>query len=244
MNSFPDDSGSAEIFPLEQWPTVRIIHAPPHNVIQSAAFGDAQLRLIREPLISFVPKFTKPTVSIGYFQSASEVPPGTGFVRRLTGGGLVDAENGYSISAMVPPNHPRFVLSPDELHITFSQAVATALAEVGFPVSLAWDAAAFQPQEGETFGACFEACFRFDLVRGGRKVAAGSYYRSATGLMQEMGIHLDQLDATRTGVALVRNLTPLYGVAPRESEVTMTERRLAEILFFERYNTTAWNHAR
>lgn len=230
------------IVPLAEWPTVRIIHAPPHNAIESAALGDAQIRLIREPTISFIPRFNPPTLSIGYFQSATEAPPGEAFVRRLTGGGLVDARDGYSVCAIVPVNHPRFVMPADDLLITFSEAVATALAELGRPVRLAWDAQIFQA--GESQGACFDSCFRFDLVEGGQKVAAGSFYRCSTGLMQEMGIHMAGLDSDRLGGALTRHLTPLYGTESREGSITLPERRLAEALFAERYNTHEWNYAR
>jgi lipoate-protein ligase A len=233
---------SDAVLPISAWPVVQVIVAPPHTVIESAALGEAQVRLVREPILSLIPRFHPPTLSIGYFQSAAEVPPGRAFVRRLTGGGLVDAADGFSVCAIVPPRHPRFALSPDDLLISFSEAVATALAEIGRPVRLAWDAGAFQP--GESPAACFDSCFRYDLMEGGRKVAAGSFYRCATGLMQEMGIHLGEVDPDRLGDALVRCLVPLYGGEPRPAELAPAVRRLAEVLFAERYNTPDWNNAR
>ncbi len=233
------------VLPISKWPVVRIIHTPPHNAIESAAGGEALLRFVREPVITIVREFTEPKLSIGYFQSWRDVPPGRGFVRRLTGGSLMDPEpEGFSISTMVPPEHPRYWMERDEQHITFNGAIGQAIRDLGHPVTMAVNAPDFDPIEGSNFGGCFDDSFKFDLVDGTRKLVACAVHRRPTGCMQEARVHVPGSNKEKLIEAVVSEMIRLFGVVGQNSDLTPSERTYAEELAIARYQADAWNKMR
>jgi lipoate-protein ligase A len=64
------------------------------------AEDEALLRLVSAPVLRIY-QWTEPAISIGYFGLYSDVPSGRPFVRRYTGGGLVDHEADFTYSIIV-----------------------------------------------------------------------------------------------------------------------------------------------
>lgn len=239
-----DETAGPEIPPpddVSAWPVVRLLEAPPHNGYQSAAIGEALLRLVEEPVIAVIPDLLPPTVSIGYFQSWKEVPPEVPFVRRLTAGGLVDAVEGCTFSTFVPARHPRYPHSTGRLQQTFNDAVAKGLRRLGYEVEMTFSSPVYDPEAQPN---CFEALSRFDLVIDGVKTASSSTYHDTAGLMQEIAIHLAGMDKSAVAESVLEDLLPLFGRTLEPSRLRSSERLLAEHLIATRYSTVAWNRCR
>jgi lipoate-protein ligase A len=232
------------VLPLERWPVVRIIHAPPHSSIESAAAGEALLRYAREPVIAIVREFTEPRISIGYFQSWKDVPAGRAFVRRATGGSLVDPEKGFSISTMVPPEHPRYWMDRIEKNVTFNGAIGQALRNLGAPVEMAVNAEDFDPETSTTFGDCFQETYRFDLTNSTTKLAASAVHRSPNGSMQEARIHVPDVDQEKLIAEVITEMVPLFGLQEEISKLSPMEEILRDELIKNRYGTDEWNKMR
>jgi lipoate-protein ligase A len=180
-----------------------------------------------------------PAVSLGYFQEATTAPAGHPFVRRYTGGGLVDHAHDVTYTVVAPRSDALGGLSTAESYSRIHEAVAVALRQIGLDVTLS---AECDPEEA---AACFARAVRFDVVHAGKKVAGAAQRRTRGGFLQQGSILIP--DATLNPAlrdALPEAFAKTLGLSFLESVPTAEENALAQELTRERYGTEAWNRQR
>ncbi len=134
--------------------------------------------------------WAKPAVSFGYFDStpvAAAIFPGEGieYIRRWTGGGIVDHRKGYTYTVTLPAKGGVIYPPADKLYKWIHGALAEALAAVGVKCRLLVEDA---PDGGR---ACWASPVASDIVDelGNKLAGAGQRrYRGAVlhqGLIQE-----------------------------------------------------------
>lgn len=134
--------------------------------------------------------WSRPTVSFGYFDStqvAASIFPGDGveYIRRWTGGGIVDHRKGYTYTVTLPAKEGVMYPPADRLYKWIHGALAQALQACGVSCSLLVEDA---PDGGR---ACWASPVASDIVdESGHKLAGAGQrrYRGAVlhqGLIQE-----------------------------------------------------------
>jgi lipoate-protein ligase A len=201
------------------------------------AVDEALLRLVKEPVLRIY-AWDRPAVSIGYFQKAAVVPEGRPFVRRYTGGGLVDHARDVTYTLVAPREAPLAALTLAESYSRVHEAVKMALEKSGFRPVLSENC---EP-EAE---ACFNRAVRYDVTLDGKKVAGGAQRRTREGLLHQGSILLPD----PAGNEILRRNLPgalaeILGWELRKDALLLMEEERAGQLQVERYGTEEWNRQR
>jgi len=185
--------------------------------------------------------WSEPTVTFGYFlplsdatdafssSPSSDAAPLT-YVRRWTGGGVVDHRIDLTYTLMVPRDHPLASARGAESYRVIHQALTDTLNALGENVRLT------VVDEGDGGAACFTNPVAYDLTnQAGEKVAGAGQRRSRYGLLHQGSVITDVDEAQFRGVffeALSQNV----------QEKTPSAELLAEAkkLAAERYAAKAW----
>ena len=201
------------------------------------AADEALLRHCSAPVLR-VYGWTVPAVSIGYFQRLAVVPPGRIFVRRLTGGGLVDHADDLTYTVVLPPGHPLAIAGTAASYSAMHQAVASALIDCGVPCSLAAESC------GSDAAACFQKPVRFDVVSpDGRKLAGAAQRRSRAGILHQGSILAPALPAEFVDALMVK-MTGILASGALPGVLSAEENTTARDLQVSRYGTDDWNRRR
>lgn len=216
---------------------VRIIQEGHGNRAWNMAVDEALLRLVQAPVLRIY-QWSEPAVSIGYFGLHSDVPPGRPFVRRYTGGGLVDHENDFTYSIIVPRLHRLNQMGTQESYEEIHRAVAQTLARLGFHSDLAATASTVENS------ACFQKAVKFDVVDGTSKLAGAAQRRTREGCLHQGSILVPGFNFESLSQGLIRELSPLLGAEVAPSELDPVEKARASLLEIERYSTDDWNLSR
>jgi len=202
------------------------------------AVDEALLREVREPVLRLY-EWSVPAVSLGYFQPAALVPEGRPFIRRYTGGGLVDHASDVTYTVILPRSHPWMELSMPESYRLIHDGVQAALAACGIEAEIT-------PAAGtEESEACFQKPVRFDIVATGKKLSGAAQRRTREGLLHQGSILLP--DPARNGdlrKAFSEAFTRRLDMVAVPGELTPAETTRAADLERDRYATEAWNHLR
>ncbi len=201
------------------------------------AVDEALLREVREPVLRIY-EWSVPAVSLGYFQPvalAGERP----FVRRYTGGGLVDHERDVTYTIVLPRAHPWMEMSAPESYCHIHLGVQAALAACGIASELTPAAHAIESE------ACFAKPVKFDIVAGTAKLSGAAQRRTREGLLHQGSILLPYPARN----AALRASFPQAFAARLElvlepAKLTTAEEARAADLERERYATDAWNRSR
>jgi lipoyl(octanoyl) transferase len=211
-----------------------LIHGP-GSPTRNMAVDEALLREVREPVLRIY-EWTVPAVSLGYFQPAALAPEGRPFVRRYTGGGLVDHTRDVTYTLALPRSHPWMELSAPESYCRIHQGVQAALAACGIESELTPEASSAESE------ACFQKPVRFDIVATGQKLSGAAQRRSREGMLHQGSILLpdparnsDLRRAFAEAFAVRLDLRIVAG------ELTPAEAVRAHDLECDRYATEAWN---
>jgi lipoate-protein ligase A len=216
-----------------------IVHGRAGRYFNMAA-DEALLRLVELPVLRLYRWAEPDAISIGYFEKAADVPAGRPFVRRYTGGGLVDHSHDLTYTLALPKSHPLTQAGTGPSYQAIHRAVAEALARHGFDVHLT-------PVNDPTdHPACFQKAVRFDVVDGrGRKLAGAAQRRTREGCLHQGSILPGApFDWDSLAQALTNCLTDVLGAPPMPSALSEAEAALAAELESTRYATSAWNDAR
>ncbi|HEV3271380.1 MAG TPA: hypothetical protein VGZ93_04280 [Candidatus Methylacidiphilales bacterium] len=213
-----------------------LIHGPA-SPARNMAVDEALLREVRQPLLRIY-EWNVPAVSLGYFQPAALAADRL-FVRRYTGGGLVDHARDVTYTLVLPRAHPWMQLSAPESYRLVHQGVQAALAACGIESELTHAA---HPVESD---ACFAKPVRFDIVAGPSKLSGAAQRRTREGLLHQGSILLPDpaqnpalRDAFPQAFAARLELTLSPGdLTPAETARTIDLER-------DRYATDAWNQSR
>jgi lipoate-protein ligase A len=201
------------------------------------AVDEALLREVREPVLRIY-EWNVPAVSLGYFQPAA-VARERPFVRRYTGGGLVDHAHDVTYTLVLPRAHPWMKLSAPESYGHVHRGVQAALAACDIESELTPAAHA-----GES-DACFAKPVRFDLVAAERKLSGAAQRRTREGLLHQGSILLtDPAQNADLRRAFARAFAARLELAISPGDLTGEETARAADLERDRYATEAWNRSR
>ena len=208
--------------------------SPAYNM----AVDEALLREVREPILRLY-EWNVPAVSLGYFQAAALAPGGRPFVRRYTGGGLVDHAEDITYTVVLPRAHAWMELSAPESYAMIHGGVQAALEGCGIAAEIAPEAA---QKESE---ACFQKPVRFDVVADGQKLSGAAQRRTREGMLHQGSILLPEPE--KNGEVRKRFAELFAGKLGLEfvaGEMTEAEAKRAAGLEMERYSTEGWNWMR
>jgi lipoate-protein ligase A len=125
-----------------------------------------------------------PWVSLGYFQSLKLARDlfgeGPDFVRRWTGGGVVDHRDDLTYTLAIPRGHELAGRRGNESYCEIHRVIAKCLGEGGLPCGLTRE-----DSPAETV-ACFEKPVAWDLLgENGEKIAGAGQRRSRYGVLHQ-----------------------------------------------------------
>lgn len=179
--------------------------------------------------------WSRPTISIGYFQEfPADYEEDHDIVRRPTGGGLVWHGKDLTFTFIAPPGSDWHRRSANDSYRALHERIAHALAKSGIECSLQTGGGA--PETG----ACFQLPVAHDIMVGARKIAGGAQRRSKFGLLHQGSLLLPP--ALRCPLeCLTQSLRDGMNVAWTDAALTADELRLAEQIAADKYSTSAWN---
>ena len=213
-----------------------LIHGPA-SPARNRAIDEALLREVREPVLRIY-EWSVPALSLGYFQPAAlakEHP----FVRRYTGGGLVDHAHDITYTLVLPRAHPWMELSAPESYRHIHLGVQAALAACGIESELTPAAHAVESD------ACFAKPVRFDIVAAESKLSGAAQRRTREGLLHQGSILLpDPARNADLRGAFAAAFAARLELAMSPGDLTAEETARAADLERERYATDAWNRLR
>lgn len=213
---------------------VRVLFDGKGGSAWNMAVDDALLRCCAEPVVRFY-RWAEKAMSIGYFQPHSIVPAGRPFVRRYTGGGLVDHAVGLTYTVVFSSQHDFFQQDILYSYRRLHEAIAKGLVESGMRVNLA------QTKVKEPSASCFERPVRFDLLHEGKKVAGAAQRRTKQGCLHQGSLLITGVEYEEQIEILSRHLCNELGTMSSESSLSPKEQETAHRLETTRYSTREWN---
>jgi lipoyl(octanoyl) transferase len=213
-----------------------LIHGPA-SPARNMAIDEALLREVREPVLRIY-EWSVPAVSLGYFQPAALA--GTRpFIRRYTGGGLVDHAHDVTYTLVVPRKHPWMELSMPQSYRLIHEGVQAALAACGIASQLTPAAHAVESE------ACFAKPVKFDIVSEAGKLSGAAQRRTREGLLHQGSILLpDPARNADLRRAFAQAFATRLELAIGPGDLTAAEAARAVDLERDRYATDAWNRSR
>jgi lipoate-protein ligase A len=205
---------------------------------RNMAVDEALLREVQAPVLRLY-GWDVPAVSLGYFQPAALVPEGRPFVRRYTGGGLVDHAHDVTYTVVLPRAYPWMQLSAPESYEQIHLGVQAALAACGITSELTPTASTAESE------ACFQKPVRFDIVAADAKLSGAAQRRTREGLLHQGSILLPdpaRNEDLRRGFA--QAFAGRLELDVKAGELTLQEETRALALERDRYATEAWNKSR
>lgn len=170
--------------------------------------------------------------SLGYFGNLNEARltfPGLQWVRRLTGGGVVDHRGDWTYSLMIPKKFELARLKGGESYRAIHEVLVSVLASEGRTEP------ALAVGNQKSGSVCFEHPVEFDVVdRVGEKLAGAAQRRCKAGLLHQGSVSVSG-DFTLRGKLFAERLSETWS----EMEI-FPEERMIEKLVAARYGTEQW----
>ena len=222
---------------MSNGPGWRLLVDGPASPARNMAVDEALLREVTEPLLRLY-EWDRPAVSLGYFQP-SALAGSRPFVRRYTGGGLVDHARDFTYTIVLPRSHPWLELSAPASYEKIHLGVQAVLEACGIVSELTPCAS---PLESE---ACFQKPVRFDLIAGAQKVSGAAQRRTRDGLLHQGSILLpDPAAKVRLRRQFAFSFAVRLDLTFIPDDLTQAEETRAAALEHDRYATDAWNRQR
>jgi len=180
-------------------------------------------------------EWSEPTVTFGYFlllSDATDAFPDDDltYVRRWTGGGVVDHRVDLTYTLMIPRSHELATARGAESYRAIHQALADTLQSLGEKVRLT------VVDEGDGSAACFTNPVAYDLTdMAGEKVAGAGQRRTKFGLLHQ-GSVMTSVSQDAFAAQLVREFSGQATVWSPDSSLLLNACDLA----VERYATKRW----
>lgn len=216
---------------------VRVLIDGEQDRARNMAVDEALLKLCKEPVLRFY-RWSEQAVSIGYFQSWEVVPKERPFVRRYTGGGLVDHEKDFTYSIIVPKSH---AIHREGIHASYRrihEQITKALNDAGIEAMLE------QSDNKANEPACFKKAVRFDIVNKNKKLAGAAQRRTREGCLHQGSVVVENLDFESFIKSASPHLIKIMDQTSEQSSLTKEEENLAKKLKEEKYSTKEWNYFR
>lgn len=170
-------------------------------------------------------------MSIGYFSKSAQVPAGRGFVRRPTGGGLVDHRADWTYTLVIPRGHALAEMAGAASYEQVHRALCEVLVAEGMDCRLTG-------QDGSEASAfCFEHPVTYDLIgAAGAKLAGAGQRRGKQGLLHQGSVQVTEDRDSSRALRLATRLCALPEVTELRPDGAWVERRRAEV-----YADPLWN---
>ena len=205
---------------------------------KNMAVDEALLRHVQTPLLRIY-GWEMACVSIGYFQKAAVAPSDRPFVRRYTGGGLVEHGWDLTYTLVLPADHPLTTAGTLPSYRSIHQAVAHALQECGVECRLA----TAEPQKDDP--SCFLKPVPADVLdSSGNKLAGAAQRRTKQGCLHQGSILLPVEIPGNLPEKLAQSIQKCLGADLQISALTPEEEKFSHEMVLSRYATRAWNHSR
>ncbi len=180
----------------------------------------------------------RPAVSFGYFDTAAEAssifPGAEEYIRRWTGGGIVDHRIGYTYTVTLPGMEGVMYPPADQLYIWIHGALAVALHQSGVHCTLLTEDA---PDGGR---ACWASPVKSDIVDERGQKLAGAGQRRFKGAVLHQGL-IQQCDpAEGWQMKLAQALAPVVHVIEGPEPYPGFNDELDK-LCREKYESPEWN---
>lgn len=190
------------------------------------------------PLIRFY-QWRDPAVSFGYFEKLSDAKrdfPGESlcYVRRWTGGGIVDHRSDQTYSIFLPKGHPVEQMRGNLSYAAIHKSLTVSLNATGMHCKLTEDDSDSEAR------SCFVKPVAFDIVDAlGRKLAGAGQKRSRYGLLHQGSVQ---------GVTKVESWQAAFLEALAEKvvkrDISLGELGDVSELSVERYASAQWTERR
>lgn len=190
-------------------------------------------------------QWLNPAYTFGFGQKQIEVAesmPDKEFdlCRRPTGGGLVDHDNDWTYSLVLPTSNPMFRVYPNRLYHLLHRTLTYALQKVGQAAELAnFDQTdkksqiSEQTTEQSNLSVCFKECRKFDVVKpkSGRKIAGAALKRNRFGLLAQgsidRGAVKKELDWNQFQITFTQRLGSEFNAVTKTTEYPNYDHRIA-----------------
>lgn len=182
-------------------------------------------------------QWSEPTVSFGYFLPLTDAmgafPGGElTYVRRWTGGGVVDHRVDVTYTLVVPRNHCLATSHGKESYGVIHSALAEALQGLGRDVRL------INADTGDGAAACFANPVAYDLAdASGGKIAGAGQRRTKYGLLHQGSVVADVRAKELLGALQECLADDVVRYCPEDDFLTMAKK-----ISVDRYATDAWLH--
>ena len=208
------------------------------SAFQNMAIDESLLRHVQAPILRIY-DWEESCVSIGYFQKASVVPARVSFVRRYTGGGLVEHGRDLTYTLVLPADHPLTLAGTLPSYRAIHEGIASALQAAGIACHLATG----QPKKDHA--SCFLKPVPADVLDpAGKKLAGAAQRRTRQGCLHQGSILLPGLIPKNLPDLLTEHLRRELRVEWKTGARTDAEKDLEQKLIKERYSTRDWNFSR
>ncbi len=169
-------------------------------------------------------------MSLGYFGSCRSIPDGRSFVRRPTGGGVVDHRHDWTYTLIVPRGIDLAEMPGNQSYQVIHRALAVALAQENAGVVLA------QADALDDHDFCFQRPVMHDLVdHRGRKISGAGQRRGRPGLLHQGSVAIAGDHPSRAH-SLARELSSRTVEVEIQPDADELER-----ICVDKYLNAAWN---
>ena len=205
---------------------------------RNMAVDEALLRHVKSPVLRIY-GWDVDCVSIGYFQKAAVAPTDRPFVRRYTGGGLVEHGRDLTYTLVLPSDHPLTTAGTLPSYRSIHEAVAQALEDCGMQCRLA----TAQPQKDDA--SCFLKPVPADVLDlEGGKLAGAAQRRTKQGCLHQGSILLPLGIPAALQKTLTKQLRTCLQTELQNSEIDPEEETTCRELESSRYSLKGWNCSR
>lgn len=208
------------------------------SAYQNMAVDESLLRHVRAPVLRIY-GWEESCVSIGYFQKSLVVPSGIPFVRRFTGGGLVEHGRDLTYTLVLPADHPLTLAGTLPSYRAIHEGLVSALHALGLETRLA------TAQPHKDHASCFLKPVPADVLDSqGNKLAGAAQRRTRQGCLHQGSILFPGALPPQLSDLLPEHLALALQIKWTPGERTGEEEELAKTLFRERYSAREWNFSR
>jgi len=208
-----------------------------HSGEENMAIDELLLRSISTLPLLRIYRWSMPSVSFGYFEtleaaktSFPENDQPLNYIRRWTGGGIVDHRIDLTYTLIIPKSHPMASLRGAESYRIIHEAVAAALNDQGVTCKLT------PTDTGDGAAACFANPVAYDIITpDGTKLAGAGQKRSRYGLLHQ-GSVIGINDKTQWKKDFTKHLTEASRTWRPDPELILEAQQLGR----EKYATQAW----
>jgi lipoate-protein ligase A len=212
------------------------------------AADETLLEQIGDAAVLRIYRWSRPALSLGFFtvfdqvRTPREPREPREWVRRWTGGGIVEHGADFTYSLAVPRRELAALGAGGRSYERIHQALSRALAGAGFAAISAGEAGGEQRAGFRSVPAahCFEHPVAHDLMIGGRKIAGAAQRRTRRGLLHQGSVQSAGTGPPDWRVRLARSLPEAFCPSPVPRRFHPAEEQHAARLAEEKYATHAW----